>query len=573
MAAPRVVGRVRGGPVGRRGVSDMRRHHPRLARSLFLILAAATAAFPVQALAQTPADLPPPPFTASHGDDSWMDSAVCYEIFVRSFADSDGDGVGDFRGLIDRLDHVNDGDPATTSDLGATCIWLMPIMESASYHGYDVTDYYAIESDYGTRDDYLAFVEAAHARGIRVILDLVLNHTSSQHPWFLDAVSDPQSPYRDWYIFEPEDPGYAGPWGAQAWHPSPASSEFYYGVFWEGMPDLDYRNPAVTEEARRISQFWLGEMGADGFRLDAIKHLIEDGRAQENTPETIDWLRDYRTWLDAEAPDAETVGEIFGGSTYLLTSYYPDGLHRFFHFEIGSQALTTANYGTSTSLFATLRGAMADLPDQRWAIFLSNHDQQRSMTTLGGDRDAAKLAASLLLTLPGTPFIYYGEEIGMAGVKPDERLRTPMQWDGTAGAGFTTGTPWEPLQDDAASVHVAAQDGDPNSLLNHYRAMTQLRVSTPALATGTFVSVDTGTPGTIAFLRESADQTVLVIANTGSEASEPFVLDSGAGFPAGESALVPLGPAGAPDISIAGPALSVPSLPAKSLFVYALGGS
>jgi len=550
----------------------MRRRQSHLAPSLLVMLAVATAGFPALGLAQSPADLPPPPFAASSGDgSSWMDGAVCYEIFVRSFADSDGDGVGDFRGLIDRLDHVNDGDPATTSDLGATCVWLMPIMESASYHGYDVTDYYAVEADYGTAADYLAFVDAAHARGIRVILDLVLNHTSSQHPWFLKAMADPASPYRDWYIFEDEDPGYAGPWGAQAWHPSPAAAEYYYGVFWEGMPDLDYRNPAVTEEARRISQFWLGEMGADGFRLDAIKHLIEDGRAQENTPETIDWLRDYRTWLDAEAPEAEMIGEIFGGSTFLLATYYPDGLHRFFHFEIGSQILTTANYGTSTALFSTLDGALAGLPDQRWAIFLSNHDQQRSMTTLGGDVDAAKLAASLLLTLPGTPFIYYGEEIGMTGAKPDERLRTPMQWDGGPGAGFTTGIPWEPLQDDAATVHVAAQTDEPASLLNHYRAMVNLRVASPALGTGSFLALDTGISSSIAFLRQTADQTVLVIANAGTEASDAFSLTTEAGITAGGGAPAPLGPAGAPALTNDGATLAVPSLPAKSLFVYTLG--
>ena len=567
-----MVGRIRGGPVVRRGVSAMLRRDPRLSLLLLVLLVAAMSGPPTLARGQSSAELPPPPFPASApGDESWMDGAVCYEIFVRSFADSDGDGIGDFRGLIDRLDHVNDGDPATTNDLGATCVWLMPIMESASYHGYDVTDYYAVEADYGTAADYLAFVEAAHARGIRVILDLVLNHTSSQHPWFVDALADPASPYRDWYIFEDEDPGYAGPWGAQAWHPSPAAAEFYYGVFWEGMPDLDYRNPAVTEESRRISQFWLGEMGADGFRLDAIKHLIEDGRVQENTPETIDWLRDYRAWLDTEAPDAEMIGEIFGGSTFLLASYYPDGLHRFFHFEIGSQILTTADYGTSTALFSTLDGALTGLPDQRWSPFLSNHDQQRSMTTLGGDQAAAKLAASLLLTLPGTPFIYYGEEIGMTGVKPDERLRTPMQWDGSAGAGFTDGTPWEPLQDDAATVHVAAQMDDATSLLSHYGTMVHLRVATPALGTGSFLPLDTGVRGTIAFLRTSGDQTVLVIANAGTQPSEAFSMITGQDIPAGVGAPIPLGPAGAPALSTDGATLAVPSLPARSLFVYDLG--
>lgn len=486
--------------------------------------------------------LPPPPFTSQTAS-SWADDAVCYEVFVRSFADSDGDGIGDFSGLTERLDYVNDGDPATGTDLGATCIWLMPIMEATSYHGYNVTDYYAVEPDYGTLTDFREFIAAAHARGIHVILDLVLNHTSSEHPWFQEALADPASPYRDWYIFQPEDPAYPGPWGAEAWHQSPVGDAFYFGIFWDGMPDLNYRNPAVTEEAEQISDFWLNEMGADGFRLDAIKHLIEDGRVQENTPETHEWLRDYRAWLNQNAPDAVTIGEIFGASSFLLNEYYPDQLHLYFQFDIGQQILAAANYGTAAGINTITVESIETLPDQRWAPFLTNHDQERSMTTLGGDLAEAKLAATALLTMPGLPFIYYGEEIGMTGTKPDERLRTPMQWAAGLGGGFTTGPPWEPFQPDADSVTVAAQDGDPASLLNHYRRLIHLHTSHPALAHGDFIPLETDAGSVAAYLRQADGETILVVLNAGKAEAEDVALSIGETLPPGEISLTSLLPA------------------------------
>ena len=517
--------------------------------------------------------LPPPPIEPATTV-NWSDDAVCYEVFVRSFADSDGDGIGDLRGLTERLDYVNDGDPASETDLGATCIWLMPIMEAASYHGYDVTDYYAIERDYGTLDDFRDFMAAAHARGIHVILDLVLNHTSSEHPWFQEALRDPASPYRDWYIFEAEDPGYPGPWGAEAWHRSPAADEFYYGVFWEGMPDLNYRNPAVTDEAERISDFWLNEMGADGFRLDAIKHLIEDGRVQENTPATHDWLRQYRAWLDQHAPEAVTIGEIFGASSFLLDEYYPDQLHLYFQFEVGQQILAAANYGSAGGLATITAEAMATLPGQRWAPFLTNHDQERTMTTLGGDRQEARLAATALLTMPGLPFIYYGEEIGMTGTKPDERLRTPMQWEPGPGAGFTPGTPWEPAQGDASTVTVAGQDDDPSSLLNHYRRLIHLHTSHPALAHGSFVPLATDVGSAVAYLREADGETILVVLNAGTSAVESITLIVGDALPAGDVRLTPLLPDDEAFAVTIGPdgTTALPPLSSKTGYVLAVHG-
>lgn len=454
------------------------------------------------------------------GSPDWWDDAVCYEVFVRSFFDSDGDGIGDLNGLTAKLDYLNDGDAGTTEDLGVTCLWLMPVFESPSYHGYDVTDYEAIEPDYGTMEDFTAFLAEAHRRGLRVLLDLPLNHTGSGHPWFVEALQDPESPYRDWYLWADGDPGYPGPWGETVWHKSPVRDEYYYGVFYEGMPDLNYRNPAVTTKALEISRFWLG-MGVDGFRLDAIKHLIEDGEVQENTPETHQWLQDYGLSLETEYPEALTIGEIFGAGASILEPYYePEQLDAYFQFEIAGQLLNAADSGNGGSLVYTIEDALAKQPSQPFATFLTNHDQVRSMTTLTGDVSEAKLAATALLTLPGLPFVYYGEEIGMRGEKPDERLRTPMQWSGESGGGFTTGEPWEALQGDETSVNVALQDDDPLSLLNLYRRLVQLHVTHPALAHGEFIPIESSASSLTAYLRAAGEDIVLVVLNFGDEAAD-----------------------------------------------------
>ncbi len=457
----------------------------------------------------------------------WWDNAVCYEVFVRSFADSDGDGVGDLNGLTERLDYINDGDPNAQQDLGATCIWLMPVAEAASYHGYDTVDYYTIERDYGTNDDFKRFVEAAHQRGIKVVIDLVLNHVSSEHPWFQEAARDPASPYRDYFIWSPTDPGYRGPWGDVAWHQSPAGNDYYYGVFWSGMPDLNYNNPAVTAEAQKISAFWRNDMGVDGFRLDAIKHVIEEGQVQENTPSTLAWLRGYRAFLQEAAPGTFTVGEIFNATPTILAPYYPDQLDSYFIFDLGERILTAATQGNGKPFGSAAQRVNDNLPFQRYAPFLTNHDQNRTMSRLGS-MDKARVAAIALLTLPGLPFVYYGEEIGMTGVKGepptvDEPLRTPMQWTADA-SGFTSGTPWQPLQPDAATVNVAAQDASADSLLNLYRQLIHLHTSNPALATGGLASFDASTNDIAAYVRTSADQNLLVVINFDKETLEGATL-------------------------------------------------
>lgn len=456
------------------------------------------------------------PFPLAAG---WWDNAVCYEVFVRSFYDSNGDGIGDINGLISKLDYINDGDPQQQNDLGVTCIWLMPIMESPAYHGYHVADFYTVDRDYGANEDFKRLVAEAHKRGIKVMLDLVLNHTSSENPWFQSALNDPNSPYRDWYIWSATDPGYKGPWGEQVWHKSPVRDEYYYGVFNDQLPDLNYRNPAVTAEAQKITRFWLTEMGVDGFRLDAIKHLIENGSVQENTPETHAWLRQYRNFVQQTQPQALTVGEIFDAGPVTLAPYYPDQLDSYFTFDVGKTLLTAAATGQARQFMGAARVANNNLPFQRFAPFLTNHDQDRAMSVLGDDVGKAKIAATALLTMPGLPFVYYGEEIGMLGVRgpegplADAPRRAPLQWSSEPQAGFTGGTPWEPLQANWNTVNIAAQTGDPQSLLNLYRRLIHLHTSHPALATGDFTPLKTSDNSVAAFIRQSADEAILVLLN------------------------------------------------------------
>jgi alpha-amylase len=445
----------------------------------------------------------------------WWQDAVCYEIFVRSFADSNGDGIGDLQGVIDRLDYLNDGDPDSREDLGVNCIWLMPVTESPSYHGYDTVDYDTIERDYGTNKDFQDLIAAANQRGIHILIDLVLNHVSVDHPWFQEALADPASPFRDYFVFSETDPAYQGSFGQQVWFPTPDGNAYYYATFGEGLPDLNYRNPDVTANAEEVARFWVEEMGVSGFRLDAIKHLIEQGEEQESTEETHAWLRDFGAYLTALDPEIYAVGEIFGASAFILSSYFPDQLTAYFQFEISAQIIQAVQARSAGSLTYTVRDALDQLPNQRFAPFLTNHDQIRTMSLLAGDIEQAKLAATTLFTLPGLPFVYYGEEIGMTGNKPDPRLRTPMQWTADA-SGFTTGTPWEPFQDDLGTVNVAAQTNDPESLLNYYRALIDLHLSQPALSHGETVILDSPSP-VAAFIRQSDAQTLLVVINFDDE--------------------------------------------------------
>ncbi|MCL4246789.1 MAG: DUF3459 domain-containing protein [Anaerolineae bacterium] len=457
----------------------------------------------------------------------WWNDRVFYEVFVRSFYDGNGDGIGDLRGLIDKLDYLNDGDPNTTDDLGITGLWLMPVQEATRYHGYDVMDYRAIERQYGTADDFRELMAAAHARGIAVIVDLVLNHTSVLHPWFQASLRG-EAPYADWYVWRDSDPGYLGPDGQRVWHQY--EDRFYYGVFWEGMPDLNLENPALTAALHDIATFWLDDMGVDGFRLDAVKHYVEDGEDQINTPETIAWATGFSQHVHAVKPDALTVGEIWS-SSYDIAPYVPEAVDIAFEFDLATALWTSAqqrNPGGAVSLY---NRALDLYPPGQFAAFLTNHDQNRVMSELRGDVDAARVAASLLLTGPGVPFLYYGEEIGMMGRKPDERVRTPMQWTADpVTAGFTEAArPWEPIATEGLEFNVAAETGDPDSLLSHYRGLIHLRNAHPALRTGAYLPLESDSRRVYAFLRHDDDETLLVIVNMDRQPTEDYALTMNTG--------------------------------------------
>ncbi|MBB4639605.1 alpha-amylase family glycosyl hydrolase [Longimicrobium terrae] len=455
----------------------------------------------------------------------WSHNTVCYEVFVRSFYDSDGDGIGDLNGLTEKLDYINDGDAASRRDLGANCIWLMPIAESPSYHGYDVVDYYRVERDYGTNDDFKRLVAEAHRRGIRVLVDLVLNHSSSDHPYFKQALIDPNSPYRLWYGLSPTKPEGRGPWGQEIWHRSYNRDEYYFGLFVREMPDLDYRNPAVRREAQNIARYWLQDMGVDGFRLDAVAHLTEDGPVMKNAPSVHPVLREFAAYVRQVAPNSFTVGEVMD-STGSLPAYYPDQLDSHFAFDAADALINAARSGSARALFPAIMRLQRDIPAQRFSPFLRNHDQTRAMTDLRGDFAKGRVAATLMLTMPGIPFMYYGEEIGITGDKPDPRLRTPMQWTTGPSAGFTRGLPWEPLQPDSLTANVQVQDADAASLLNHYRALVHLRTSSLALGAGELVPLTASTDAVAAYLRRDGARVALVLVNLGATPAAGVTISS-----------------------------------------------
>ena len=427
------------------------------------------------------------------GPPGWAPNAVGYEIFVRSFFDSDSDGVGDLAGITAKLGYLD--------DLGVNLIWLTPIHPSPSYHGYDVTDYRAVNPELGTLEDFRALTAAARRHGMRVILDLVVNHTSSKHPWFVAADK------RDWYVWRQDDPGWRQPWGSRSptWHK--LGSDYYYGLFWGGMPDLNLENPEVSKEVSGIVSFWLGQ-GASGFRLDAARHLVED--ADGNLCDTAGTHRvakkikramrevDPQSLLLAEAwTKAETVAAYAGDN---------DEYDLAFNFDLAAvmpTALLAEDPGGIEPVLARTEAAFArrgfDAP------FFENHDMDRLRTRLGGRTGPLKTAAALLLTLPGTPFIYYGQEIGMAnatGCQGDLCRRGRMDWD-----------------------EVEAQSADPKSLLNLYRELIRMRRAEPALTSPQRKRLPTGSEEVYAFVRGSGDHQVLVLLNFSPQPRKPRVGD------------------------------------------------
>lgn len=440
----------------------------------------------------------------------WWNDTVFYEIFVRSFKDSDGDGIGDFQGIIQQLDYLNDGDPNTTDDLGIGGLWLMPINPSPSYHGYDVIDYYDVNPDYGTMDDFKQLLAEAEKRGIKIIIDLVLNHSSSENPWFL-ASQNPNSEYHDWYVWSDTDPQVLGPWSQNAWYKNSKNGKYYYAIFWSGMPDLNYDNPDVSAEMMNASKFWLEEVGVDGFRVDAARYLFTDGSIQQDTKETIQWFKDWRTFYKGINPEAFTVGEVW--AELPVAASYGQGMDTLFMFDLSEDIIGSVFAPDPSRLIKSYLETLEFYPDQQFSTFLTNHDQQRVMSFFGGNVQKNKLAAFIYLTGPGVPFMYYGEEIGMTGNKPDEFIRTPMQWSAETNAGFTSGIPWEPANKGFEEVNVSVQDDDMDSLLNQYRALVHLRNEHSALRIGEYIPFISSCREIYAVLRVNEDETLLVLSN------------------------------------------------------------
>jgi alpha-amylase len=452
-------------------------------------------------------------------DTHWWNDAVFYEIFVRSFYDSDDDGIGDFQGMIDQLDYLNDGDPTTTDDLGITGIWLMPMMESPSYHGYDVTDYYGTEPDYGTMEEFEAFLEAAHDRGIKVIIDFVMNHSSSQHPWFTQSANN-QNGYRDWYVWSDNNPGYQGPWGQTVWHNW--GGDYYYGLFWGGMPDLNFSHPPVKEEIFNAAEFWL-DKGIDGFRLDAIKYLDEDGSVLENTAETFQILEDFNDLYKANNPEAITVGEVWSNTASILPYIQNDRLDVCFEFDLAYSIINGINWNTPDPINNHIQTIQAGYPRLQYATFLTNHDIDRIYSQFGTDVNKMKQAALLYLTMPGVPFIYYGEEVGMTGTGAHENIRRPMQWSAGANAGFSSQTPWQAVGSNYTINNVATMEEDPNSLLEHYKQLIHLRNEQAALRRGYLLSLDNNSEGLLSYARIHEGEAVIVLSNFSNTSLTPNI--------------------------------------------------
>lgn len=462
---------------------------------------------------------------------TWFSDVVAYEIFVRSFQDSDADGIGDIPGLLQRLDHLNDGEAGKGDDLEVGLLWLMPVHPSPSYHGYDVLDYRAVHPEYGTLDDIKKLLEEANRRGIRIILDFVVNHTSNQHPWFLAAAANDPT-YRDYYLWrDAPDPRWKRPWdGASVWHPNPHGEGYYMGLFWGGMPDLNLENPAVFEEIASAMEFWL-ELGVAGFRLDAVRHLVEEVHGDEvrmtDTRGSHEWLKKLRRRLSQSHPEVLLVGEAWS-SPQDIQKYAGDGdeLQMAFSFGLAAGITNAVVEGQRVYLVESLeehRVLLDEMPSFS-APFLTNHDMTRFAQRVGTKRDKLHLAAALLLMMPGTPFLYYGEEIGLQGAegKGDPGKRTPMLWQNNAPlAGFSAGQKsWIPIPDND-SLAVSVQNESSSSLLHTYRQIIRLRNQQPSLRRGhlRWQKPEGGGRGALVLIREGVgrEETIALAINLHSE--------------------------------------------------------
>lgn len=456
---------------------------------------------------------------AASSDTSERWSGVTYEVFVQSFADSDGDGIGDFNGLTSKLDMID--------SLGAEAIWLMPIHPSPTYHKYDVTDYRAIHPDYGTMADFERFLEEAHERDIKVVMDFVVNHTARAHPWFQKAVQNPDSRFHDFYVWADPDTLSGEPThdtepdtdNLERWHEAEGLDQRYYGYFWGGMPDLNFDNPAVRDSIYSIGKFWLNK-GVDGFRLDAARHIY-------NVPEKNHrFWEDFRAEMESVDPDVFLVGEVWD-ETDAVTPYF-SGLHGLFNFDMAEAMLEAVSSGEADSLahrHAQIRSAYQEVaPNFVDATFLTNHDQNRVRSVLDSDAQA-RTAAHLLFTLPGEPFVYYGEDIGMRGEKPDPHIREPYLWTPSPDSMRTTWIEPEHTTEETVTPLSVQQEQD-DSLWRLYDRLIALRQEHPALREGTLQPVDSPVSFLSMFVRSHDENSLLVIHNVSDAAEEVSLPDS-----------------------------------------------
>ena len=476
----------------------------------------------------------------------WWQGGIIYQVYPRSFQDSNGDGIGDLQGIIERLDYLK--------WLGVNALWVSPIFPSPmADFGYDVADYTGIHPMFGSMDDFDRLLAEAHARDLKLILDFVPNHTSDEHPWFKESRSSRDNPKRDWYLWHDPAPDGGPPnnwlsvFGGSGWTWDETTGQYYYHAFLKDQPDLNWRNPAVQEAMLNAMRFWL-DKGVDGFRVDVIWHIIKDERFRDNPPNP-DYkpgeMTPYQSLLPTYSADQPEVHEVIAGMREVIDAYDErlligeiylpvDKLVQYYG-EHGGGAHLPFNFQLivlpwdANRIYATITEYEASLPAHGWPNWvLGNHDKERIASRIGLEQ--ARIAAMLLLTLRGTPTMYYGDELGMRdvwiapeayqdpqgkniGVSRDPQ-RTPMQWDASPHAGFTKGEPWLPLPDDFEEVNVAVQREDERSMLSFYRRLIALRQSEEALMIGDYIPV--GISDTvIAFIRENEGRRFLVALNLG----------------------------------------------------------
>ncbi|MGA9567849.1 MAG: maltose alpha-D-glucosyltransferase [Candidatus Korobacteraceae bacterium] len=496
---------------------------------------------------------------ASASTPLWYKDAVIYQVHVRAMYDSNGDGIGDFRGLAQKLDYLQ--------DLGISAIWLMPFFPSPLRDdGYDISDYTSVHPSYGTLDDFKVFLDAAHHRGIRVIIELVLNHTSDQHPWFQESRKSVDNPRRDWYVWSDTDTRYRGvriiflDTENSNWAWDPISKAYYWHRFFSHQPDLNYDNPAVREEMWNVMKFWL-DLGVDGFRLDAVPYLVErEGTSCENLPETHAVLKELRRLLDENYPGRLLLAEANQWPAD-LRAYFGEGdeFHMAFHFPLMPRMFMGLKLEDRKPITEILQQTPAIPESCQWCLFLRNHDEltlemvtdmerdymydeyaqtkgmrlnlgirRRLAPLLDNDRRRIELMTGMLLSLPGTPVIYYGDEIGMGdNIYLGDRngVRTPMQWDGSWNAGFSSADPeslyaaliLNPVYGYQA-VNVASQKRLQHSLLSWMRRIIQVRKSTSIFGRGSIEFLYPENHRVLAYLRQVDRETILVVNNLSASA-------------------------------------------------------